>query len=77
MNGLTFATLYLLTFQNKYCFMQIPVHRYIIKGYDWVILNGPKVLIALILFFVGLWFINIISSLLKRAFSKREFDPTV
>jgi len=44
------------------------------KAYDFILVNGPKVLTAVILLFVGLWLIKIVRRLLLVAMQKRELD---
>jgi small conductance mechanosensitive channel len=46
-------------------------------AYDWVLQNGLRIIIGIIVLFVGLWLINL---LLKRSHStmhKRDIDPTI
>jgi len=47
------------------------------KAYDFIFLNGPKVLSALIILFIGLWFIKLIKQWLKAAMVRRDLDASL
>lgn len=41
------------------------------RVYDWIILNGPKYLLAIVLFFIGVWVIKFVRRILHKALAKR------
>ncbi len=41
------------------------------RMYDWILLSGPKILLAMIFFIVGLWVIRLLRRLMHRALDKR------
>lgn len=47
------------------------------KAYDFILFNGPKVLTAVIILFIGLWFIKLIRRGLIKAMDKRDLDPSL
>ena len=47
------------------------------KSYDFILNNGPKLITALILLFVGLWLIKFIRRLLLAAMHRRDLDPSL
>lgn len=47
------------------------------KAYDFIIFNGPKVLTALVILFLGLWFIKLIRKWLVAGMQKRDLDPSL
>jgi small conductance mechanosensitive channel len=53
------------------------INDFYLKGYNWLLYYGPRILIAFILLFFGFWLIAKIRSSLARTFQKREIDPTL
>ena len=47
------------------------------KAYDFLLTNGPKVITAIIILFVGLWFIKLIRKGLVAGMQKRDLDPSL
>ena len=47
------------------------------KAYDFLILNGPRFLTALILLLIGMQLIKLVRKLLLAAMDKRELDPSL
>jgi small conductance mechanosensitive channel len=47
------------------------MHKLYTRLYDWILLYGPKFLMALMLFFVGLWVIKMVRRFLNRSLAKR------
>jgi small conductance mechanosensitive channel len=47
------------------------------KGYTWLLEKGPSVITAIILLFIGLWFIKFIRRLLVSGMRRRELDPSL
>lgn len=43
-------------------------------AYHWVLTHGPKILIAIIVFFIGEWMIKLFRKWSKRFFRERRFD---
>jgi small conductance mechanosensitive channel len=47
------------------------------KGYTWIIEQGPRVIVALIILFAGLWFIKFFRRWLVAGMKRRELDPSL
>lgn len=47
------------------------------KAYNWVIFYGPRILVAIVLFIIGLWLIRIFNRLLKKSLTKHNFNPSL
>jgi small conductance mechanosensitive channel len=47
------------------------------KLYDWIILKGPGILIAIFMFILGTWLIRVFNRWLKRFFERRRFNPSL
>lgn len=47
------------------------------KAYEWILTNGPKVLLALALFIIGQWVIKLCRRWLSGSLSKRRIDPSL
>src|SRR4051812_46764618 len=47
------------------------------QAYNWIVNFGPKVLIALVAFFIGQWVIKLLSKGLHRILSAKRFDATL
>ncbi len=47
------------------------------KIYDMVIMYAPKVLLAIVVLFIGLRIIKFLSNLLLKSLNKRNIDPTL
>jgi small conductance mechanosensitive channel len=47
------------------------------KAYDFILLNGPKVLSALVILLIGLWLIKFIRRILVAGMHRRELDPSL
>jgi small conductance mechanosensitive channel len=41
------------------------------RAYDWIILSGPKILLAILVFIIGLWLIKGLKRLIFKALAKR------
>lgn len=52
-------------------------HRFAGKASDWVATYGPRVLIAIAVFFIGQWIIRLLSRGLKKILLARHFNPTL
>ncbi|MBC7915638.1 MAG: mechanosensitive ion channel family protein [Pyrinomonadaceae bacterium] len=47
------------------------------KAYDFILFNGPKLITAIVILFIGLWFIKLIRKWLVAGMQKRELDPSL
>ena len=47
------------------------------KAYDFILLNGPKLISAIIILFIGLWLIKLIKKWLIAGMQKRDLDPSL
>ncbi|MFD2161285.1 mechanosensitive ion channel family protein [Paradesertivirga mongoliensis] len=47
------------------------------KAYDFILLNGPKLISAIIILFIGLWLIRLIKKWLIAGMQKRDLDPSL
>jgi small conductance mechanosensitive channel len=43
-------------------------------AYNWVLTHGPKILIAIVLFFIGEWVIKLFRKWSKRFFRAQRFE---
>jgi small conductance mechanosensitive channel len=53
------------------------IEQFYDKAYTWIITEGPKILLGIVVLFVGLWLIKILSKWLTRGMQKREIDPSL
>ena len=51
--------------------------RFYEHAYDWILTTGPRILLAVIVLFLGLWLIRIVKNWIFRALSKRHIDPSI
>jgi small conductance mechanosensitive channel len=47
------------------------IHKFYTRVLDWIVLSGPKYLLALIFFLIGLWVIRMVKRLIYKALAKR------
>lgn len=47
------------------------------KAVDWVISNGPGIIVGLIILFVGLWLIRLLKTRIRAQMSKREIHSSL
>lgn len=47
------------------------------KGYTWVLEQGPRIILAIIILFIGLWFIKFFRRWLSAGMIRRELDPSL
>jgi small conductance mechanosensitive channel len=52
-------------------------NRFTGKASDWIATYGPRILIALAVFFVGQWVIRILSRTLNKILINQRFNPTL
>lgn len=48
-----------------------------LKGYSWVVRYGPRLILALLLLFLGFWFIGKMKRWLHNSLDKRNIDPSL
>ena len=53
------------------------LERFYLKAFDWLITVGPRVVVAILLLFIGLWLIKVLNRWLKRVLSDKEVDPSL
>src|SRR5947209_6806145 len=47
------------------------------KAYNWILSYGPKILISIVVLFVGFWLIRIMKKWLFRVLDKHLIDPSL
>ncbi len=47
------------------------------RAYDWILNFGPRILIAIVVLFVGLWFIRVFKKWVFGVLSRRHIDPSI
>ncbi len=47
------------------------------KVYNWILTVGPRMLIAVVVLFIGIWVIRFLKRTLNRHMVSREFDPSL
>jgi small conductance mechanosensitive channel len=47
------------------------IEKFYNKAYDWLLIFGPRVIIAIIVFFAGLWFVRILKRWIGKALAKK------
>jgi small conductance mechanosensitive channel len=52
-------------------------HKFTSRAYDWAVSFGPRILIAIVLFFVGQWIIRVVNGWMKKALSGKRIDTTL
>ena len=53
------------------------VNRFYTKAYDWIFLYGPRIIIAILVLFGGLWFIKILRNWIRKALAKRFAESSL
>jgi small conductance mechanosensitive channel len=51
--------------------------KFSVRATDWIVTFGPKILIAIVVFFVGQWVIKLFNKGLKKILSAKRFDATL
>lgn len=51
--------------------------RLLDKAYDWIITQGPTILLAVIILILGLWLIKLLSRYLSKVMGKKEINPSL
>lgn len=52
-------------------------HKFTDRAYDWILTFGPKIIFALIVFFIGQWLIRMLIRWFKKIISGDRFDVTL
>ena len=47
------------------------------KAYNWLLTFGPRLLLAIAIFIIGLWLIRMLSRVIKRVLSNHNFSPSL
>jgi len=47
------------------------------KAYNWLLTFGPRLLLAIAIFIIGLWLIRMLSRVIKRVLSSHNFSPSL
>src|SRR5215467_4126863 len=58
-------------------FMDSLAHRLTARAFDWILIFGPKIVIALLLFFTGRWLIRMLNRWFRKVISHDRFDVTL
>ena len=69
-----------MCFHNWHSFLAIPsmdTSQLYDKAITWLVNAGPKVLTAVIIFFVGQWFIRLLRKLMHRSLEQKQFEPSL
>jgi small conductance mechanosensitive channel len=53
------------------------VQKFYNKAYDWVLTVGPRILIAIVVLLLGLWFIKILKKWIHHALTKKAVEYTL
>jgi small conductance mechanosensitive channel len=53
------------------------IDKFYTHVYDWLITYGPRLLIGILVLFIGLWLIRLLSRWLHDRMIKKDVDPTV
>lgn len=44
---------------------------------DWLVTNVPKITVGILVLLIGLWLTRLLSKWIKKAFTKKRFDPSL
>lgn len=53
------------------------IHIFYTKAYDWIFANGPRVVVGVIIFFIGLWIIKLIRAAIQKRMSQNEVHSSL
>jgi small conductance mechanosensitive channel len=56
--------------------MDTLAHKFTNRAYDWILTYGPKIILALVIFFLGQWLIRLLSRWFRKISGER-FDVTL
>lgn len=57
--------------------MHIEIQRFYDRAFNVLILYGPRILLGILLFIIGWWFIKLVSKWAHSGMHKRDFDPSL
>lgn len=52
-------------------------HKFTNRAYDWILTHGPKIIFAILVFFIGQWLVRRLNRWFRRIMSNRRFDVTL
>ncbi len=52
-------------------------HKLTNRAYDWILIYGPKIILAIAIFFIGRWLIRMMNRWFKKSLSGKRFDITL
>jgi small conductance mechanosensitive channel len=47
------------------------------QAYSWILSYGPKIIVAVVVLFAGIWLIRLLNKWIKRGFAARRINPSV
>jgi small conductance mechanosensitive channel len=53
------------------------LHKLYEKGYDWLFNYGPKIIVAVIVFFIGEWVIRLLQRRLRKRMQHKKYDSAL
>ena len=53
------------------------MQKFIDRAYNWIVTFGPRLLLAIAIFFIGQWLIRTLTRWLNKILSGKRFDPTL
>jgi small conductance mechanosensitive channel len=60
-----------------FIFMDTIMQKFIDRAYNWIVVYGPRIILAIAIFFVGQWLIKNLNRWLKKILAGKRFDPTL
>lgn len=73
----SFGTVFYVLNGRKHFFMDSLAHRLTDRAYNWIVTYGPRILIALVIFFVAEWLIRMINRWFKKILFNKKVDVTL
>jgi small conductance mechanosensitive channel len=52
-------------------------HKFTKRAYDWILTFGPKIIFAVVVFFIGQWLIRMLNRWFKKIISNQQVDITL
>src|SRR4051812_9240187 len=53
------------------------IEKFYSRAYDWILSYGPKLLVGLLVLFIGLWLIKLFLKWSQSGLHKKNVDPTI
>src|SRR2546423_15484391 len=47
------------------------------RAYDWILTFGPRIIIAILVLFIGLWLIRLFKKWILKVLQRRHIDPSI